>query len=75
MRIINFAHGDLLMVGMYVTYFLFTLLGIDPFVSIVLTIPLMFLFGRHCSRRSSSTGCSTRCRRTRSCSPSASGSS
>ncbi len=45
MRIINFAHGDLLMVGMYLTYFLFTLLHIDPFVSIIVTIPLMFLYG------------------------------
>ena len=45
MRIINFAHGDILMVGMYLTYELFTLLGIDPFVSILFTIPLMFLFG------------------------------
>ncbi|HYA87376.1 MAG TPA: branched-chain amino acid ABC transporter permease [Nitrospirota bacterium] len=45
MRIINFAHGDLLMLGMYATYFLFSLLHIDPFVSIVIIIPLMFLFG------------------------------
>ncbi len=45
MRVINFAHGELLMVGMYATYFLFTLLHIDPFLSIVITIPLMFLFG------------------------------
>ncbi|MGZ4807716.1 MAG: branched-chain amino acid ABC transporter permease [Thermoanaerobaculia bacterium] len=45
MRVINFAHGDLLMVGMYATYYLFTLLHVDPFLSIVITIPLMFLFG------------------------------
>jgi branched-chain amino acid transport system permease protein len=45
MRVINFAHGDLLMVGMYLTYFLFALLHIDPFVSILVSIPLMFLFG------------------------------
>jgi len=45
MRVINFAHGDLLMLGMYATYFLFTLLHIDPFVSIIITIPLMFLYG------------------------------
>jgi branched-chain amino acid transport system permease protein len=45
MRIINFAHGDILMIGMYGTYFLFTLFHIDPFVSIVITIPLMFLYG------------------------------
>jgi len=45
MRIINFAHGDILMIGMYATYYLFTLLHIDPFLSVVITIPLMFLFG------------------------------
>jgi branched-chain amino acid transport system permease protein len=45
MRVINFAHGDLLMVGMYATYYLFTLAHIDPFVSVLITIPLMFLFG------------------------------
>ena len=45
MRIINFAHGDLLMLGMYGTYFLFTLFNIDPFASIVITIPLMFAYG------------------------------
>jgi branched-chain amino acid transport system permease protein len=45
MRVINFAHGDILMVGMYLTYFLFTLGHIDPFLSIFITIPLMFLFG------------------------------
>jgi branched-chain amino acid transport system permease protein len=45
MRIINFAHGELLMVGMYATYYLFTLLHVDPFLSIVFTIPLLFLFG------------------------------
>jgi len=45
MRVINFAHGDVMMIGMYLTYNLFTLTGIDPFVSVLITIPLMFLFG------------------------------
>ena len=45
MRVINFAHGELLMVGMYMTFFAFTLLGLDPFLSIVIVIPAMFLFG------------------------------
>ncbi len=45
MRIINFAHGDLLMVGTYITYFAFTLFRVDPFLSIVISMPLMFLFG------------------------------
>ena len=45
MRISNFAHGDLMMVGMYLTYIMFTVLGIDPFISVIFTMPLMFLFG------------------------------
>jgi branched-chain amino acid transport system permease protein len=45
MRVINFAHGELLMVGMYLTYYAFTLLGMDPFLSVLLVAPLMFLFG------------------------------
>jgi branched-chain amino acid transport system permease protein len=45
MRVINFAHGELVMVGMYITFFAFSLFGIDPFVGIVVVIPLMFLFG------------------------------
>lgn len=45
MRVINFAHGDILMLGMYLSYYLFTLAGIDPFVSILIVIPVMFLYG------------------------------
>ena len=45
MRVINFAQGELVMVGMYGTFFLFSLLGIDPFLSVVLTMPAMFLLG------------------------------
>ncbi|HEX9011509.1 MAG TPA: branched-chain amino acid ABC transporter permease [Holophagaceae bacterium] len=45
MRVINFAHGDILMVGMYLTYILFTFAHIDPFVSVLISFPLMFLFG------------------------------
>ena len=45
MRIINFAHGDIMMIGMYLTYGLFTILGVDPFLSIAITIPVMFVFG------------------------------
>src|SRR5882762_3086410 len=45
MRVINFAQGELVMVGMYVTFFLFQLLGIDPFLSVVLTMPALFLLG------------------------------
>ncbi|HET9599051.1 MAG TPA: branched-chain amino acid ABC transporter permease [Anaeromyxobacteraceae bacterium] len=45
MRVINFAHGELLMVGMYLTFFAFTLLGMDPFLSVVVVAPAMFALG------------------------------
>jgi len=50
MRVINFAHGDLLMLGMYITWLAFKFLGVDPFVSIVITAPLMFLWGAFLQR-------------------------
>src|SRR5262249_28316516 len=45
LRIINFAHGAVMMLAMYTTYWLFTLFRIDPYVSIVLTGPAFFAFG------------------------------
>lgn len=45
MKVINFAHGALMMLGMYVTYWAFALLHIDPYVSIVITIPVLFFVG------------------------------
>jgi branched-chain amino acid transport system permease protein len=45
MRIINFAHGELLMVGMYLTFFLHKGLGMDPFVAVLVVLPVMFVFG------------------------------
>jgi branched-chain amino acid transport system permease protein len=45
MRVINFAHGSLLMVGMFVSYWLWRLLGLNPYVSIVFTAPILFGLG------------------------------
>jgi len=45
MRVINFAHGDLMVVGMYLTWGLFAVFKIDPYVALVIVIPAMFLFG------------------------------
>src|SRR5437588_9270074 len=45
MRVINFAQGELVMVGMYCTFWLFVLAGIDPFLSVVFAISKKFLLG------------------------------
>jgi len=45
MRVINFAHGELVMLGMYVTWLLFVKLGWDPYLSILAVAPLLFVWG------------------------------
>ena len=45
MNISNFAHGDLMMLGMYLAYFTFTLFHVDPFLSLLLVMPTAFVFG------------------------------
>ncbi len=45
MRVINFAHGELLMVGMYISFFAATLLGLDPYVSLLIVAPALFVIG------------------------------
>ncbi len=45
LHIINFAHGSMLMLAMFGVYYLLTLLGIDPYLSIFIMVPAMYLFG------------------------------
>jgi branched-chain amino acid transport system permease protein len=45
MDVVNFAHGAYLMLAMYTSYFAWDILGIDPFLSILLVAPAFFLFG------------------------------
>ncbi len=45
MRVINFAHGSLLMVAMFVSYWLWRLLGLSPYLSILATAPILFGLG------------------------------
>ncbi len=44
-RIVNFAHGELVMCGMYATYFLFTFLHVNPFLGLLIVIPVFFGLG------------------------------
>jgi len=45
MNIINFAHGDFMMLGAFLTYWVYTLLGLDPLLSIPITFITIFLLG------------------------------
>jgi branched-chain amino acid transport system permease protein len=42
---VNFAHGDFLLVGMYLAYALFAALNLDPYLSVFITFPVMCLAG------------------------------
>ena len=58
MRVINFAQGDLMMLGMYSTWYLFTGFGIlaflgaiiGPIVAAILTGPILFVIGYYMHR-------------------------
>jgi len=45
MRIVNFAHGAFLMVGMYITWLLFEKFNINPYVGFIPAGILLFFFG------------------------------
>ena len=45
MRLINLAHGDLVALGSYGAYALMTVVGIDPVVGLVISVPVMFFLG------------------------------
>ena len=40
LRVLNVAHGELIMLGGYATFWLVTLSGVDPFVGLLVTVPL-----------------------------------
>ena len=45
MRVVNFAHGEFLMLGMYLAFWSFTLWGVDPYFILVVAVPLFFAIG------------------------------
>ncbi len=56
MRLINLAHGDLVVLSSYIAYGLLTYLGLDPVLGLVISIPFMcvlgFMIQRHLLNRS-----------------------
>jgi branched-chain amino acid transport system permease protein len=45
MGVINFAHGQMMVMAMYVSYWIFVLLGIDPYLSLVIVAAIIFMLG------------------------------
>jgi branched-chain amino acid transport system permease protein len=45
LNIVNLAHGEFTMLGMYAAFFAFTLLGLDPYVILIPSVPIFFALG------------------------------
>ena len=45
MKVINFAHGSHLMIMMYVEYCLIKSIGIDPYLSLLIVLPIAYTIG------------------------------
>src|SRR5215469_5002194 len=44
-KIVNFAQGEFVMIGMYISFFLATTFGVDPLVSLAVSMPTLFVIG------------------------------
>ncbi|MDS1137216.1 branched-chain amino acid ABC transporter permease [Nitratireductor indicus] len=44
-KVVNFAHGEFLMAGMFLTYLITTQLGLHPYASVVVVAPALFVLG------------------------------
>lgn len=45
MRVLNVAHGPLMMLGAYTTFWLFRWFGLNPYVSLLVSMPVLFAIG------------------------------
>ncbi|MEM4519826.1 MAG: branched-chain amino acid ABC transporter permease [Sulfolobales archaeon] len=45
LKIVNFAHGELIMLGMYISYWLAVIYGLNPYLTLPLTALALFLIG------------------------------
>jgi branched-chain amino acid transport system permease protein len=55
MRLVNIAHGDLIVLAAYVALVTVQALGVNPLVSLVIVVPVMALIGYACSTARSAT--------------------
>jgi branched-chain amino acid transport system permease protein len=44
-KIVNFAQGEFVMIGMYISFFLASIFGVDPLLSLLISMPALFAIG------------------------------
>ena len=44
-KVVNFAHGEFLMIGMYAAFLISTQLGVHPYAAVVAVAPMLFVLG------------------------------
>lgn len=44
-KIVNFAQGEFVMIGMYISFFLASIFGVDPLLSLLISMPTLFAVG------------------------------
>jgi len=44
-RVLNIAHGEFIMLGAFITWSLYTLIGINPLVALTISSPILFIIG------------------------------
>ena len=44
-KVVNFAHGEFLMAGMFVTWMITTSLGLHPYAAVIVVVPALFILG------------------------------
>ena len=44
-KIVNFAQGEFVMIGMYISFFLASSFGVDPLLSLLISMPTLFAIG------------------------------
>jgi len=44
-RVLNVSHGEFIMIGAFITWFLYSVFGVNPLISLVICGPLTFIIG------------------------------
>ncbi|WBU62089.1 branched-chain amino acid ABC transporter permease [Paracoccus albus] len=44
-KVVNFAHGEFLMAGMFATWMIVTRLGLHPYAAVIIVVPMLFILG------------------------------